>query len=398
MKLRTTITCVLILGMGAHFVLTPDAKGYVLNRTVGSAGGCPQLDRHRIAVPGGINRRWIAVLPTNPKTVFTMAADGTQARIQEVEDAINASFDVWASVGASLTAGSFAPLQRISSQSNDDCNFSDNRNTICFAEEPSNFASGVLAFTRVATNQSSSPGDITDADILFQPNSSSLAFATRGALSSSQFDLESVATHEIGHFLGFSHSAILRAMMYPFAPPKGTFTGERPSQANPSAPLAEDDRAGLRVLYPNPADTVNIGSISGRVLPANPLSLAALPPVSPGGQFTGIFGAHVVAVDADTGAVVAGTFGGWACSSPSEPPRFDGTYVIEGLPINRSYKLFVEPLDGPTDSTNISVFLDGLCRSGVPNSCTLPTEVISKPTGPVTVPVTNRNFTTKVKP
>jgi hypothetical protein len=40
-------------------------------------------------------------------------------------------------------------------------------------------------------------------------------------------------------------------------------------------------------LYPDPADALNVGSLSGRILPANPLSLPASPP-----GVTGIFGAQ----------------------------------------------------------------------------------------------------------
>ena len=67
-------------------------------------------------------------------------------------------------------------------------------------------------------------------------------------------------------------------MMYPYAPGPGTFTGARPTAQQPDAPLSDDDRTGLRILYTSPTDLVNIGSIRGRILPANPLSLPASPP------------------------------------------------------------------------------------------------------------------------
>jgi hypothetical protein len=98
-------------------------------------------------------------------------------------------------------------------------------------------------------------------------------------------------------------------MMYPYAPTPGTFNGPRRSVQQPDAPLGDDDRTGLRILYPDPADPVNVGVISGHILPANPLSL----PLSPPGV-TGIFGAHVVAVDQSSGAVIAGTMAGWSCA------------------------------------------------------------------------------------
>jgi hypothetical protein len=103
--------------------------------------------------------------------------------------------------------------------------------------------------------------------------------------------------------------------------------------------LGDDDRTGLRVLYPDPSDTATIGSLSGHVLPANPLSLPASPP-----GVTGIFGVHVVAMDAASGAVIGGTLGGWSCVAPG-PAQFDETYEISRLPVVHDYQVYAEPLD-----------------------------------------------------
>ncbi len=145
--------------------------------------------------------------------------------------------------------------------------------------------------------------------------------------------------------------------MYPYAPAPGTFTGTRPSSQQPDAPLANDDRTGLRILYPDPADAVNIGVITGRILPANPLSL----PLSPPGV-TGIFGAHVVAVDQASGAVIAATIAGWSCAAPG-PAQFDGTYELDHLPVSRSYTVYAEPLDGVVSPAQITPAITTLCRN-----------------------------------
>jgi hypothetical protein len=382
----------------------PSAESYVLNHTVSTSGGCPQPNHHRTNT-NFIQRRWIASLPTNPQTVFTQAAAGT-ARLDEVEAAIVNSFDVWTAVGTSLAPSSLQPLARFN-KTQDDCNSFDGNNVICFDEESSAFASGVLAFTRVfsadfvgqqigAHSGAQFVGEILDSDILFVNGSgTSFTFATRQALPANpnSFDLESVMTHELGHFFGFSHSGVLRAMMYPFAPPRGTFLGDRATQANPSAPLAEDDRAGLRVLYPNLADTVNIGTISGRVVPANPISLATAQQPGFGALLSGMFGTHVVAVDADSGAVVAGTLGGWSCDPQNPPTKFDGSFLIQGLKVPGNYKLYVEPFDSPVDVTAIKFAVLDLCRESVPTPCRVPA---TGTTGNLN-PVLNLNFTTKVK-
>jgi hypothetical protein len=173
-------------------------------------------------------------------------------------------------------------------------------------------------------------------------------------------------------------------MMYPYAPPPGTFTGSRPTLQQPDAPLSDDDRTGLRVLYPDLADTMHIGSISGRVLPANPLSL----PVSPPGV-SGIFGSHVVAVNSATGAVIAGTLGGWSCTAPG-PAQFDGTYEIDRLAIGQSYNVYAEPLDGTVLPAQVGPAIVSLCRNAT-------TDAGWPPLQACVVPAAETNFTTRLR-
>ncbi len=389
-------------------VWPPAAQGYVLNYTVADmrqpasqSGGsaCPRRNRFNTAVAGIIDRRWSTSLGTNPVTILTQ--DQTAAgQLNEIENTIQQSFSVWTGVaGTTLSNSALAPLARTATQAA--CSGSDGLNTICFNQNDPAFTIGVLAFTRVITADtigaqpfpnnppSSFVGEILDADILLRPGDSTATFATPPALPSqpTAYDLESVLAHELGHFFGLAHSAVWRAMMDPFVPPRGQFLGDRPTTQAPDAPLSDDDRTGLRVLYPDPADIVHVGSISGRILPANPLSL----PLQPAGV-TGIFAAHVVAVDAATGAVVAGTLSGWSCSDPG-PPQFDGSYILERLPVGptQSYKIYAEPLDGPVDAVEVGGSIAGLCRN-----------VFTDPGWPpqfnCTVPNVDINFTTRVRP
>jgi hypothetical protein len=173
--------------------------------------------------------------------------------------------------------------------------------------------------------------------------------------------------------------------MFPFAPAPGTFSGMRPTTQKPDAPLSDDDRTGLRALYPDPTDTVHQGSLSGKIFSANPLAL----PVSPPGM-TGVFGAQVVAVDATTGAVAGATFGGWSCASPG-PVQFDGRYEIGALTVGHSYTVYAEALNGVVDPSQISNAIDSLFRN-----------VMSDPGWPplqgCIVPVADISFTTRARP
>jgi hypothetical protein len=339
--------------------------------------------------------RWSTVLGSNLTTII--ASNQTPAaQIAEIQQVIQQSLAVWTGVAAtSLTPSSLGTLTQYASAN---ACATDGINSICFDQPDPAFTPGVLAFTRVTTADTigiqigSSPvstevGQILDADIYFNPSDSTVSFATPSALAAhpQSYDLESILTHEFGHFLGFSHSAVWSAMMYPFAPAPGTFTGLRPTAQQPDAPLGDDDRTGLRNLYSDPNDTQYIGSIEGRILPANPLSLPASPP-----NVTGVFGAHVVAVDTASGAVIAGILGGWSCQAPG-PAQFDGTYEVDHLPIGHTYAVYAEPLNGTVAPSVVSNALQTLCRNPT-------TDPGWPPTQACVVPPVNIQFTTRTMP
>ncbi len=328
-------------------------------------------------------------------TILTQNQTAT-GRLNEIEQAITQSMAVWTGVsGTTLVPGTFAPIARTATQNA--CG-ADGVNSICFDQADAAFTPGILAFTRVITADiigvqvgtgapATQVGQILDADIYFDPSSSTITFATPAALATAPtaYDFESLLIHELGHTLGFSHSAVLSAMMYPFAPAPGTFTGTRPTVQQPDAPLGNDDITGLRVLYPNPSDTVNVGSLSGHIVPANPLSLPASPP-----GVTGIFGAHVVALDAASGAVIGATLGGWSCSAPG-PAQFDGTYLINHLPVGHSYQIYAEPLDNTVYPSLVSPAITSLCRNPT-------TDAGWPPLQACVVPQVNTSFTTRSRP
>jgi len=348
---------------------------------------CPQLTRFEVSAPGTINRQWSTSLGISPATILT--ADQTpDGKLNEIEAVIQASLAAWTGVsGTGLAASSLGTLQRQPIASS--CTSLDGINSICFNQNDAGFAFGVLAFTRVVSADTSGEqlsagtlpsrfvGQILDADVLLRPGDTNTTFATPAALPANPnaYDLESILTHELGHSLGFGHSGVWRAMMFPFAPSPGQFSGTRPTAQFPDAELSDDDRAGLRVLYPNASDSAHIGAISGHVLPANPMVL----PLSPPGV-SGIFPAQVVAVDAATGAVAAAVMAGWSCSDPG-PAKFDGSFSLVKLSVGsaQNYQIYAEPLDGPVTLGNVIYNPSSLCRNAASDpgwpaqySCTVP--------------------------
>jgi len=383
--------------------VAPTARGYSFDQIVPdvrqpaslSGGSACPVPSQQLPAAGAIDVRWSTALNTNPVTILTQ--DQTAAgSLNEIEQTIQQSINVWTGVtGTILSPASFAALTRTTTQNA--CG-EDGINSVCFDQMDAAFAPGVLAFARIVTADraglvlgsnppSTQAGQVLDADVYFSPDDSTVNFATPQALAANPqaYDMESLMIHEFGHFLGFSHTAVFRAIMFPFAPAPGTYTGTRPTAQQLDAPLSDDDRTGLRALYPDPTDTLHIGTISGRILPANPLSLPANPP-----GVTGIFGAQVVAMDSATGAVIAATLGGWSCAAPG-PAQFDGTYEIDRLPIGASYTIYAEPLNGVVSPAQVAPALTTLCRNPT-------TDPGWPPLQACTVPTANVSFTVRILP
>jgi len=153
---------------------------------------------------------------------------------------------------------------------------------------------------------SSINGVIVDADIMFNPTT---AFSTESTTPSDRLDLESVATHEIGHLLGLDHSNILAATMFPSVVAGSSHRRD----------TKLDDQIGISTIYPASTFAGITGILSGMV---RTTSNAA------------VYGALVVAIDAN-GQAVASQF-----TDPS------GQYTMAGLPPG-PYTLYAEPMNQP---------------------------------------------------
>lgn len=256
---------------------------------------------------------------------------------------VSSSFDTWTNApNTGLT------ITRASDTSAHSAAF-DGMNLICFiCQDKSSFGgtTDTLAVTVTTTSDapgqdtrhgvsSTAAGQIVDADIEFNPD---VQWSTGSTVTDSQQHLQTVATHEIGHFFGLDHSAVVRASMFPYAP-------------DVSTTLSYDDVAGISQLYPKTSPDVATGSITGTVK-------------FQGGA--GVFGAHVFA-DSTSSSLPFGT--GVRKSPIGAMTGPDGSYTISGAPSD-SYTVTAEPLDDPVTDSDISGYASALSKASVQTNFT----------------------------
>jgi matrixin len=240
--------------------------------------------------------------------VSDAGVDGVTA--SDFRDAVGRAFRAWQDVSSAKVSVEFASFTEAPPLDED------NTNTLGFLAHPD------MERTLAATNYivDTRSGEILEADIFFN---SSFPWSVSQGGAPGRYDLQSIATHETGHFFGLGHSALgetevepgggrqllaAGSVMFPIAFSAGDTTGRT---------LRPDDVAGISDLYPASAFRSVTGSIQGTV--------------TKNGQ--GLFGAHVIAMDLRTGAMVAG----FSLQS-------GGGFVIAGLAPG-TYVVRVEPLD-----------------------------------------------------
>ncbi len=100
-------------------------------------------------------------------------------------------------------------------------------------------------------------GDITDSDIILNPDFTFTTTGTAGA-----HDLQAVLTHELGHSLSANHTGLLGGTMYPY------INGTIPRY------LSTDDLAFVNSVYPLPSAPAPFGTISGTIMTTQSVPIA----------------------------------------------------------------------------------------------------------------------------
>jgi hypothetical protein len=240
---------------------------------------------------------------------FVGARGGGGVSASEFRDAVQRAFGNWEALPTSAVRFANAGVSERPPSDNDGVTL------LAFADRPElDRTLGATSYTIDVVS-----GTLLEADVFFN---AAFPWSVAPAGQAGRFDLETIATHEIGHLLGLGHSALgetevvgtgrrvlsAGAVMFPIAFSPGNIDGRR---------LQPDDIAGASDIYPDGSFRESTGSVSGRVTKDG----------------LGVFGAHVVAMHLRSGALV-GTF----------TLDDSGAFVLAGLEPG-PVVLRVEPLD-----------------------------------------------------
>ncbi len=201
----------------------------------------------------GTTLRWANNAASYQISTGLSGSQFTAGQLSAIESTIQNAFAAWTSapntsVSVTWKSGTLpAPLIA-----------NDGHNVICFNCSDAAFsdANGSTTDTLAVTNisyQITSQGEfLYDTDILFNPAVRFVLPPTAGAANGSTISLQTVATHEVGHFLGLDHSAVQRAVMFPYISTLITT-------------LSYDDVAAISSLYPKATPDYATGWLSGTI-------------------------------------------------------------------------------------------------------------------------------------
>jgi len=298
---RKTALCLVALGLLLAPLCAVEAHAYAFLLVPGSRSIARHWELDQLAdgrVPWRLSR--------------SVSENVTGSR--SVEEVFEAAFAAWEGVPDAAIRFAFAGT------SGDRNRRPGDRTNLIALGSQENLGAGVLAATFLSSTDS---GALVDADIVLD---AAVPYSTSAAPDPDRYDLQAVATHEIGHLIGLEHSGLVRATMVPYSERAET-QGRSPES---------DDAIGAALLYPESGFLDRTGTIEGRV---------AI------GSASGVFLAHVV----------ASTIGGRVIASAVTDP--DGNYRIGGLPAD-VYIVLAEPLDGPVRPANLRGFAAGFGSLG----------------------------------
>jgi hypothetical protein len=277
-----------------------------------------------VTLPGGrsVTLRWQRA----PVGYFVTSRPVPGVDPNQFQSAVNRAFSTWQAVPTASITFQFIGFTAA------EPGVDDGMSTLGFQAAPE--LDRVLASTSFLVD--SVTGELLESDVFFN---SAFSWSVAAGGEANRFDLESVAVHEIGHLSGLGHSMIgetergpdgrrrvlaAETVMFPLAYAPGNVSART---------LRPDDVAGVSDIYADGGFVDGTGSLSGRV--------------TKNGE--GVFGAHVVAFNPATGALVS-----------NFSLTAQGAFSIAGLSPG-PHVVRVEPID----DADVDSFFDGSSRVDV---------------------------------
>ncbi len=171
---------------------------------------------------------------------YSMQMHGTQnLPMDKVRDAVRKAFAAWSDVDcgddktASLTFGELKDTNCIEVAYDPK---GPNVNVVLFRDNDWKYKNTDNTLAKAIAHFDTKTGEIVDADIEVNSASNNFTISAKNA----QFDLQTVLTHEVGHFIGLGHSSDPDSVMYA-SYERGSTKGRT---------LTPDDIAAVCTVYP----------------------------------------------------------------------------------------------------------------------------------------------------
>lgn len=303
------LALILTLLIGALPLIT---RAFVQNYSSTGAGYHWNLTNPPAAVHTNVVNR------TTKAVRYYLASDGWSATNKTAElNALRASFAQWQAISNTVLkfeeVGLLAPPV--------DVNTDDHTNLLYWTKLSTLVDGGLSDISGalgVTFNVAQTSGLLLEADIVFNGVEKGWYTDFSNATSTDYF-VEGVALHEIGHYIGLDHSPLGAASMF-------AYNGRG---ITPQTGLSSDDIAGAKFIYGQASQSAQRAAIRGTVTRNG----------------SGILGAVIVA-ERTNGITEAATVS-----------KANGIYELSALPPG-SYQVRVTPLDSPSSSDPLIIGAD----------------------------------------
>lgn len=212
------------------------AEAFCVGRTCNPALEDCELDEDECVVTGA-PLHWVSACVTFDVHVGGSEKRGLDAEV--VENVVERAFEPWLAADCgnghpSIKVGTFGPVTCDESRFNENGR---NANIVMFRDEAWPYPDGADAYGTTMVRYDPRTGELRDADVELNSADFDIGVDRDGAV-----DLQSILTHEIGHFLGLGHPGP--------AHPDATMSAGWDGRGTSLRTLTDDDMNGICELYP----------------------------------------------------------------------------------------------------------------------------------------------------